>query len=839
MALNKTKILASAQKYVQRGAFDKAIREYLRIIEEDPKDVRTLLRIGDLHARRGDAAAAAKTYDRVAQTYTEQGFFQKAVAVYKQILKVDPAQFEINQKLAELYQQLGLISNAMEQFQILAGFYERQGRAKETLQIFQRIVALDPDNIASRVRLAELLAREGRGDESIAEFERACAQLLAQSRLDDYIKVAERLLFLDPGKVEETRRLAKVYLDRGDARRALGKLQICFKADPRQPETLSFLGETFRALGQLPKAISVWKELAKLYGDRGQDAERARVLERIRSVAPEDSALSSVPPAPRESSGSHASSSAAGRALREVSASSASRAPAVVDVDKLLGEADVYLEYGLVPKAREHLARALSFAPSHPGALERMVKVAERMGDGAMTARAMAAFAHVLPAGSTRQRTLLEQAFRADPGSEAVVLVLEALGLPIPAGGVGRASRASRPFQQVPAIQQRPGAVSPESASSDVGEEIIIVDDDDGPGDETVFGPPPGFLQTVAVARAVGSALPSSADGAAHRVSPPTDLEELEVEMLAVDEEASGAAPRAGEDDVDRALDALAEIEGAPWAETEALLAGSPLPSLDDLHLDTGAFLLPEAGDRTVIAAAPPGFQDGPTANSNLELMLGEADFFLEQGLYQEARLLLERLATDQPGRPEVLSRLQAVLRGESGGDVAGAPDGAQAVQLEERFDDLTELGVADSRPEDAETHYDLGIAYKEMGLLQDAIQEFTLAMVVPARELDALVRIGGCMNEQGRYDDAIRELKRGLASSKMNDTAAIDFYYGMGLAYDGLGDAREALYYFRRVQALMKDHGDVSQRIVRLSRTVDEGGAQDASRSGTVRPTG
>lgn len=828
MALNKTKILASAQKYVQRGAFDKAIREYLRIVEEDPKDVRTLLRIGDLHARRGDAAAAAKTYERVAQTYTEQGFFQKAVAVYKQILKVDPAQFEINLKLAELYQELGLISNAMEQFQILAGFYERQGRVRDTLQTFQRIVTLDPENVASRVRLAELYAREGKGDESIAEFDKACAQLLAQSRLDDYIKVAERLLYLDPAKIDETRRLAKVYLDRGDARRALGKLQICFKAEPRQPETLSLLGETFRALGQLPKAISVWKELSKLYADRGQDAERARIMERIRSVAPEDSSLSAVTAQP-------STQRSASRPVRAATAAApqadASPAPPL-DVDKVVGEADVYLEYGLVAKAREHLERALAVAPRHIGALERMVKVGERLDDAPVTARAMAALARVLPEGSARQRALLEQAFARDPGNEAVTEVLMELGLPVPAHAAPR-TEAARPFARQDAAAARAPVTPPMDDGG--GEEIIIVDDEEGPSDETVFGPPPGLLRSMAPARSTGPALPTASDGPALAVVPP-NVEELEVELDSLIEEDAEAAGPGGEDDVERALDALAELESdlSPWAETDSLLGGSPLPSLDELRLDTGAFVLPEGNDRTTIGAAPPGFAD---ASGNVELMLGEADFFIEQGLYEEARLLLEKwAAVPLPhGRADIDARLQVVRAALA----AGEPGGAEVVEIEERFDDLSELGAEGSRPEDAETHYDLGIAYKEMGLLQDAIQAFTLAMAVPARELDALVRIGGCMNEQGRYDEAIRELKRGLGSPRMNDTAAIDFYYGLGMAYDGLGDAREALYYFRRVQAAMKDHGDVTQRILRLSRAVDEGAANAASRSGTARPSG
>ena len=59
MALNKNKVIAAAQKFQQKGQLDKAIKELQRLVDEDPKDVRTLLKIGDLHTKKGDRALAA------------------------------------------------------------------------------------------------------------------------------------------------------------------------------------------------------------------------------------------------------------------------------------------------------------------------------------------------------------------------------------------------------------------------------------------------------------------------------------------------------------------------------------------------------------------------------------------------------------------------------------------------------------------------------------------------------------------------------------------------------------------------------------------------------------
>jgi len=88
VASSKDKLIAGAQKLVEKGQFEKAIKEYLKVVQQDDKDVRIWLKIGDLYAKIGKKAEATETYQRVAQFYSDQGFYLKSVAVYKQILKI-------------------------------------------------------------------------------------------------------------------------------------------------------------------------------------------------------------------------------------------------------------------------------------------------------------------------------------------------------------------------------------------------------------------------------------------------------------------------------------------------------------------------------------------------------------------------------------------------------------------------------------------------------------------------------------------------------------------------------------------------------------------------------
>ena len=147
MAINRDKVSASAIKHLQSGKFDRAIGELQKLVEDDPKDVRTLLKLGDTYVKVGRRDDAIASYQAVADVYSEQGFYLKAVAVFKQMLRVDGNLPAVHLQLAEMYQQLGLHSDCMQHFQQVAVYYERQGDLAKTLDVLKKMVDLDPDNL--------------------------------------------------------------------------------------------------------------------------------------------------------------------------------------------------------------------------------------------------------------------------------------------------------------------------------------------------------------------------------------------------------------------------------------------------------------------------------------------------------------------------------------------------------------------------------------------------------------------------------------------------------------------------------------------------------------------
>lgn len=305
MAVNRTKVLEAAQKFLSKGQYDKAVAEYQKLVHEDPRDVRTLLKIGDLHTRRNKPKDAIEVYQKVADLYAKQGFFLKAVAVYKQILKLDPGHLDATQKLAKMYEELALTSDALATYDLVADAYTAQGQVQKALEVMERMVELDGQNVAVRIKHAEGLSKAGKAREAAQAFAAGAKLLKDQGRMDDYLRVVERQLYHDPESVPVARELSRLYLERSDPKRALAKLQVCFKADPRDVQTLEMLAEAFRQLGQHAKTISVLKEIARLHGETGSDEPRRRALRRVLDLDPNDAearqALASAAPGPAKS----------------------------------------------------------------------------------------------------------------------------------------------------------------------------------------------------------------------------------------------------------------------------------------------------------------------------------------------------------------------------------------------------------------------------------------------------------------------------------------------------------------------------------------------------------
>jgi tetratricopeptide (TPR) repeat protein len=117
LVLDREKILALAQRYMLKGQSNKAIKEYLRLIEAAPKDKRLYLKLGDLYLKNAENEKAIKEYLKLADLYTEEDLNFRAISIYKRILSIDSNDIEAFHKIAKLYLKEGLLGSARTSYQ--------------------------------------------------------------------------------------------------------------------------------------------------------------------------------------------------------------------------------------------------------------------------------------------------------------------------------------------------------------------------------------------------------------------------------------------------------------------------------------------------------------------------------------------------------------------------------------------------------------------------------------------------------------------------------------------------------------------------------------------------
>ncbi len=155
MSTKKNKLLESAQKNILKGQLDRAITDYRQIIELDPSDLRHRQRIAELLSKAKRNDEAAKEYASIAKHYIDSDHYVKAIAVYKQIQKLDPLNADISLTLASLNEKQGLIGNATTEYASAVQIFEKNGENFKALKALESILALDACNSAVRLRLAE------------------------------------------------------------------------------------------------------------------------------------------------------------------------------------------------------------------------------------------------------------------------------------------------------------------------------------------------------------------------------------------------------------------------------------------------------------------------------------------------------------------------------------------------------------------------------------------------------------------------------------------------------------------------------------------------------------
>jgi tetratricopeptide (TPR) repeat protein len=403
--MEKRKGLQAALSYVQQGKLDQAVAEYQAILRADPNNCNVLNSLGDLSVRMGHKAEAIGYFKRLGEVYRLDGLHVRAIAVYKKVLKLDPAHAEASLACAEMYAEQGLTAEAKLQFQALADQSVKRGDTFGALEIYGKLILVEPGHPPTLSKVVGLLAKAGRLDQALAKLKTLEDRLIAAGRIDDirhiYQKTVELLTSQRRGAEATllTERLAT--LDPSAAEAKLDQaLSAAFPGMEHHPEPVAGMKspvEETPSLEILPGPSEVQEESPALApveeiggwfdGAPGgvvkeiaeEVEERAAPILPERDVAVEEEGPSAgaIRAAAIELDPHHASETVTPELEPSPTPGELVESQTVAEE---LQEAQFYLDQGMLQEARNSLQRILRDDPEHSAAKQHLAEI-ERGAD--------------------------------------------------------------------------------------------------------------------------------------------------------------------------------------------------------------------------------------------------------------------------------------------------------------------------------------------------------------------------------------------------------------------------------------------------------------------------
>lgn len=261
----KEKLIAEAQKLFQKGQTDKAIKGYQEALTLDPSDQRVRQRLAEMLIRVNRLDEARTEFINVGKALANNGFYLKAIAVYKQIEKLFPDDISVTLTLASLNEKHGLVAQAMAEYKKAFEYYERESDMSEAVKVLQSMQKADPQNVNIRLKLCEVLHQLGRLDESFQAFV-ALAGLVVERREEaSFHRLVKRIGQLFPDKTDVAHAVIEQQIEDGNGEQAAQLLHSLLKSDPHLLWVWQALVAAYERLGNLAKLKTTSQHFIKFF----------------------------------------------------------------------------------------------------------------------------------------------------------------------------------------------------------------------------------------------------------------------------------------------------------------------------------------------------------------------------------------------------------------------------------------------------------------------------------------------------------------------------------------------------------------------------------------------
>jgi pilus assembly protein FimV len=854
--------LQLAEIHLKSNRQPEAVSLLKKLLLAEPDNLRIQLRLADLYQAMGQPKEAVEAYVSASQRALARGDQAECEKLAEKVLKLDPSNLDALTVKARAFSTQGNFAQAVhlleqvpglekggEQAELLLDLYIKNTKWKEATALAQRVFEADEKNFGLTQKVVEALLQSGQGESAMTIVARVRIPMLDAGEHDAVGHLLTELATRMPGRIEPREWLVDTY----------GRTSDSF----RLPDALAQLGDALSAAGQLQRAKEIFEKLV----DREPESDSAKrklndVLRKLGVLTPEPEEVATIPevPLPAELPKPEAPKIRPEImvAAHEIQAqpTAPSGEPALDEetqkfISQSLTDVDLFASYGLTQKAIGLLEAILRRAPRHAPTLEKLLDFVLGASDDRRTAELAAQLEQIHrergdERSSERFGELRRRFQRAAGLSDAELAASAAPAAPaVPevAAQPAEVEVAAVPAEPAPPVKEvspEPVEVSAEAASADsevhevdLSDEWASLVEETRPAEAATTPPAAPSAKPPAGKE---FAIPKKPAAGPPAGAPSVTEFEIPIEAPSADEAVHPAARIPGGQPAQE-LEPLPSISGQEQAPTLEELPAPGAPKKPSKEKPKAAkppkkeepeFEL-EQDYELVIEPEPlvPAHEQKPpeVAAKNAQAPPAASGFASDQFLADLAKEI------DQLGIGELSPSYSQPAPTEAKPAAKWLPEAKAASPLEnaplkEVFDEFrAELGEMGAEDEDLETHYNLGVAFREMGLLEEAISEFQKVAKATDRgkpfrySMQCNTLLGLAFMEKGQPSIAAIWYERALRAPDMDPESTLALLYDLGVAQESAGDLEAALKSFSQVYAANIDYRDVAERIAALQK--------------------
>jgi tetratricopeptide (TPR) repeat protein len=738
---------------------------------------------------------------RAAEKYLEIGKIAAAIKEYCQIVSVDADDFTTLNMLGDLYTRVGNTSEAVTCFRRIADHYREQGFGLKAIAMYKKIDRLQPNDIDIATHLADLYASQGLIVEARAHYLAIVEAHNRAGAAQSALEILRRIADLDPQNTQIRTKLANGYLNLGLRKEGAGYFTEAGQILVARGAFEDALDAFGNALRVNPGDYATLNGLLTAHASRGTADEAAELIDEALKTFPDDCELLALlgtayleaeDPELAEHATNLLIAKEPGAYLRFVEV-----ARLYLRHDKLTEAVAVVAkisEQMLVEREQEQLLdllnELLAGDADNVQALRLLVRAHWWLRDmeqlkGSLERLAEAAQVAGLDAD---ERYALTQLTRLEPSHALYLARLNELGGPEEdAAGEDLPQFGHAEDPAVDAVTTNEFVYNSDEVAPPVAEANFefnsVIDESE---QSTV--PAKANLETgFTFESIVAQELPSNG------IEKPAETDDEETRFVAV---------------------LRPELESVDFYIAQGYI---------DIAIDTLDLLQQQCGDHPEIDARRSRIQ---------RLQSGEVDETPSPATIEDGAITFDAnfevpLVSETPV-PEVVITVPATADPHGGSSAALGIDAG----LAEIFEEYRASSEADGQAAadgDYETHFNLGLAYKEMDLFEDALEEFQIAasLAAPgdgsARYLQCCNLLGHCFMQTGVPEVAVKWLTKGLNVPNISDDERIALMYELGAAYEQAGDLDHALESFTEVYGANVSYRNVNERLKMLKARLGE----------------